>query len=181
MTTDDATVVRQVIAGSVGEFRTLVERHQGPVYRFVLGLLGHRQEAEDVTQDAFLAAFRSLAKFDPGRARFSTWLFTIARNLAINRYRKELPHRKLAELTAVEVRNPPDGRTESTESLAQIDRALDTLPLEQKTVFVLAEIEQLAHAEIAHIEGIAVGTVKSRLSRAKGRLRVALRDLVSES
>ena len=181
MASDDAAVVQRVIAGETNDYRTLVERHQQAIYRFLFSLLGHRHEAEDVAQAVFLAAYSNLASFDARRAKFSTWLFTIARNRAINRLK-----RARVPVTGVSVaepmdRYPPSDLIEEVETLQHIDRAVSALPLDQKTVFVLAEIERLSHAQIAEIEKIAIGTVKSRPSRAKTRLRSALKEFARGS
>ena len=84
MEIDDRELVRRVLAGQTDDFRVLVDRHQQSVFRFASGLVGNREEAEDVTQEAFLAAFANLSGYDSSRAAFSTWLFTIARNRCIN-------------------------------------------------------------------------------------------------
>ena len=173
---DDASLVAAVLAGNVPAFRQLVERHQGLVFTFVRNLLHSPADAEDIAQETFLAAYRHLATFDARRARFRTWLLTIARNEALSRLRRTPPPTSAGDLAEA-----PSGDAEPHIGLHQaelwnaLDDALDHLPLEQRTAFLLAEIQELPHAEIAEIESVEIGTIKSRVSRAKERLRALLR------
>ncbi|HTU25874.1 MAG TPA: sigma-70 family RNA polymerase sigma factor [Pirellulales bacterium] len=179
MEVDDPELVKRVLAGRTDDFRLLVERHQQAVFRFAFGLLGNREEAQDVTQEAFLAAFVNLSSYDASRARFSTWLFTIARNRSINALKQTRPIARDA-LDSVTAAAPADTivRRELSE---QLDRALAALPVEQRSAFILAEIEELSYAEIARIERTSLGTVKSRIHRAKGRLQSLLAAVFREA
>jgi RNA polymerase sigma-70 factor (ECF subfamily) len=142
-------------------------------------MLGNREEAQDVTQEAFLAAFANLAGYNASRATFSTWLFTITRNRCINLLKKPRP-RPLdePELVHGDVSVDPLAQEELSQ---QLDCALATLPIEQRSAFVLAEIEELPYAEIARIEQTTLGTVKSRIHRAKQRLQSLLEPVIRES
>jgi RNA polymerase sigma-70 factor, ECF subfamily len=167
---DDLAVIRRILDGDVDAFRVLVERYQGPLRCFIHNLVSDTHEGEDLAQDVFLAAFRKLASYDPRRAAFATWLLTIARNRCLNALARRRPV-LLDELPdRAEVR-PPDADLTAAEWFRLLDQALAALPFEQKTVFILAEIQGLSLAEIAAIEGIKSGTVKSRLSRARDQLR----------
>src|SRR5262249_44976538 len=135
--------------------------------------------AEDVTQEAFLAAFANLSGYDSSRAAFSTWLFTIARNRCMNLLKRRRPM-ALNELDVVADAAPTDPIV-SQEISQQLDRALAALSVEQRSAFVLAEIEELPYAEIARIEQTSLGTVKSRINRAKERLQSLLEPIVRES
>ena len=178
MEIEDRELVRRVLAGQTDDFRLLVERHQQSIFRFALGLLGDREEAQDVTQEAFLAAYANLSGYDSSRAVFSTWLFTIARNRCINWLKRNRP---------IELLNPdailghesadPVGRQELSQ---QLDHALASLPVEQRSAFVLAEIEELPYAEIARIAQTSLGTIKSRIHRAKQRLQTLLEPVIRE-
>ncbi len=173
---DDASIIRRVMAGEVDAFRALVERYQGPLFSLVRNLVGDRQECEDIVQEVFMAAYAHLRGYDPGRSRFSTWLHALAHYRCINAWKKQRP-RPTAQLPEeMDLRGPETALCEE-EWYRQLDEGLAALPPEQKTVFVLAEIQELSHEEIAHLEGVAVGTVKSRLSRAKDKLRSFLRAL----
>src|SRR5215212_3186652 len=176
---DDRELVRRVLAGRTDDFRVLVERYQQSVFRFASGLVGNREEAQDVTQEAFLAAFVNLSGYDPSRAAFSTWLSTIARNRCVILLKL---HRPIANNELDSIGNVISGDPIANRELSQqLDRALAALPMEQRSAFVLAEIEELPYAEIARIEGTSVGTVKSRIHRAKQRLRSLLEPVMRES
>lgn len=174
----DRTLIERVLAGDVEAFRELVERHQRRVFGFVRNLVRHAPDAEDLVQEVFVAVFRKLDSFDADRSQFSTWLLTIARNQCLNHLkRSSLPTVGRSEFD-VEVRSaqPLDAML-NRELHARLDVALDRLPLEQRTAFVLAEMQELPYSEIAIIEEVELGTIKSRVSRAKQRLREVLSDL----
>ena len=179
MEIDDRELVSSVLAGKTDDFRALVERHQQSIFRFALGLVGNREEAEDVTQEVFLSAFGNLSGYDSTRASFSTWLFTIARNRCINLLKRSRPI-ALNELDSIADAAATDSIV-SQELSQQLDRALATLPVEQRSAFVLAEIEELPYADIARIERTTLGTVKSRIHRAKQRLQSLLEPIMRES
>ena len=172
MESEDRESVRRVVAGQTDVFRVLVDRHKQSIFRFASRLLGNWEEAEDVTQDTFLAAFINLSGYDSSRAAFSTWLFTIARNRCINLLKQRRPI-ALTELDSIGDVASADPIV-SQELSQQLDRALAALPVEQRSAFVLAEIEELPYDEIARIERTSVGTVKSRIHRAKQRLQSLL-------
>ncbi len=178
MQIEDRQLVRRVLAGETDDFRVLVERYQQAIFRFACGLLGNREDAQDVAQEAFLAAYVNLSGYDSSRAAFSTWLFTIARNRSINLLKRNRPF-ALQEPDAIQTRTlaDPVGRQELSQ---QLDHALAALPVEQRSAFVLAEIEELPYAEIARIEKTTLGTVKSRIYRAKQRLQSLLESVIRE-
>ena len=179
MDTQDRELVRLVLAGHTAEFRSLVERYQQPVFRFALKLLGNWQSAEDVTQEVFLAAFSNLCNYDPCRAAFSTWLFIMARSRCFNllEHRRRIAPGELDSMPDVTPTDP----VVYQELSQQLDRALASLPVEQRSAFLLAEIEQLPYAEIARIEQTSLGTVKSRIHRAKQRLQALLEPVMKDS
>lgn len=179
MEIDDRELVIRVLAGQTDDFRVLVDRHQQSVFRFASGLVGNREEAQDVTQEAFLAAFVNLSGYDSSRAAFSTWLFTIARNRCLNLLKQRRPI-ALAEPDSIGDVASADPIV-SRELSLQLDRALSALPVEQRSAFVLAEIEELPYDEIARIERTSLGTVKSRIHRAKQRLQSLLEPVMRES
>jgi RNA polymerase sigma-70 factor (ECF subfamily) len=176
---EDAQIVLQILSGKTSEYRRVVERYQRPIFRLVCNLIGDRHDAEDITQDVFVAAFDRLRSFDARRASLLTWLFTIARNRSVNYLkRRRLPQASEDE-RSIESHRPTDDVARQ-EFWQLLNEALDTLPIEQRTAFVLAEIEQLSYAEIASIERTTLGTVKSRIHRAKQALRVVLEPTMRE-
>lgn len=174
----DHILVKQVLAGKTDDFRVLVDRYQQPIYRFTASLLGNREEAHDATQEVFLAAFANLSTFKVSRAAFSTWLFSIARNRCINSLKRNRPV-PLDNPESVESSMAADALSRQ-ELSEQLDRALSALPVEQRSAFVLAEIEELSYADIARIERASLGAVKSRIHRAKQRLRTLLEPSLRE-
>ncbi|HUT94093.1 MAG TPA: sigma-70 family RNA polymerase sigma factor [Thermoguttaceae bacterium] len=176
---DESEVIRRVVAGEVDRFRWLVERYERPVFCLIRNLVPDAHTCEDVAQDVFLTAFHQLPGFDPARGRFSTWLMTIARNKCLNAMKKKrpAPGGGLSEQTTS--RTPCDEAAER-ELFERLDEALQTLPIGQRAVFVLAELAGLPYEEIAEIEGVEVGTVRSRVSRAKERLRSLLRQFARD-
>ncbi len=173
--TQETEVIRRVLQGDIESFRLVVERYEGPIVRMVRNMTADRESSEDIAQEVFLAAYKKLSSFDPACSNFSTWLFTIARNKSINALRKKRV-RSMSELP--ERANPRRAGHElaKEEFFSRLDRALQTLPPAQRRAFVLAEFEQLPYAEIAQIEGARTGTIKSRIYRAKEKLRLALKD-----
>lgn len=173
MVTEDCQTIAQVLSGQTGEFRRIVERYEQPIFRFAYNMIGNRHDAEDVVQEVFVAAFDGLRSYDSKRSLLLTWLFTIARNRCINRLKRRQLRTTDAPTSAI-CNERPEADAIRQEFWEELDTALSELPLDQKAVFVLAEIEQLSYAEIAEIEEATLGTVKSRLHRAKQKLRVLL-------
>ncbi len=178
MASDDQIVV-QVLAGQTSEFRKLVEQYHQPIFRFARNLIGDAHDAEDIAQDVFLAAFDHLTSYNSKRASFQTWLFTIARNRCVN-YLKRMRPVIDGETIANTQPAVTSDHSARNEFWSRLDEALDTLPIEQKTAFVLAEIEGLPYADIAHVEQTTLGTVKSRIHRAKQRLRAVMAPTLGE-
>lgn len=171
---DEHLIIERILSGETAAFRLLVEHHQRLVFQFACNMLRGTQDAEDLTQDVFVAAFQNLRTFDPAKARLSTWLLTIARNRCCN----QLKRRQVNTPGNIDAPDRQPGPAEAAtyhEAQQHLSAALDSLSLEQRTAFVLAEIQELPLAEIAAIEGIELGTVKSRVSRARERLRAALK------
>ena len=167
---DDLRTIQQVLDGDVDAFRLLVERYQGPLFSLVGNLVPDTNDRDDIAQETFLAAYLHLDSYDPRKGRFSTWLLTIARNKCVNAFKKQRPLTMEVLPPAIDPRSPADGLIE-VELFARLDQALAELPLDQKSAFVLSEIQGLSHEEICRIEGAPQGTIKSRISRAKEKLR----------
>ena len=174
-TCDDLTVIQRVLAGESSAFRLLVTRYQARLFGLLRNMIRDPHECEDLAQDIFLAAYRNLARHDPARGRFSTWFFRIARNKSLDALAKRRPAPTDPLPVPVDTRTPPDCLAER-EFLQQLDRALDALPLDQRTAFVLCELTGLTGDHAAAIEHVAPGTIRSRVSRAKAALRAALKS-----
>ena len=175
---DDQSLIEHTLAGNRQAFRLLVLRYQRPLFRF-LGLLGIRgARAEDVAQETFLRAFKALGTFDPARAAFSTWLFTIAKRLAIGEWRRARQEQRApAELGEARSLAPnPAQSALLAERARRIERALLALPEQLRSTFFLSQIKELTLEEVAELEGCALGTVKSRIFRAREQLRLALAE-----
>jgi RNA polymerase sigma-70 factor (ECF subfamily) len=178
--TEDETIIRRVLDGDIQAYRGVVERYQGPVYRLVRNLLAQPADAEDIVQDVLLAAFSNLAKYDPRRSAFSTWLFVIARNKCLNAAKRRWLLNGGDFPEPVDSRTPDDALSRR-EWFQQFDTALAALPFDQRTAFVLAEIEGLSYEDIARVEGVKLGTVKSRIRRAKDKLRQLIEPAESKT
>jgi len=139
-------------------------------------LIWDSHRCEEIGQDVFVAAFQKLSAFDPARSKFSTWLFTIARNMSINALKKKtpIPVEHLPEI--LDSRNPSDELSDK-ELFAQMDQILKVLFVKLQRAFILAEFEQMPYEEIARIEGTRLGTVKSRINRGRLRLHAAMKDI----
>jgi RNA polymerase sigma-70 factor (ECF subfamily) len=177
---EEQEVIQRVLEGDTESFRLLVERYGGAVMRMIKNVTGDRRACEDLAQEVFLTAYTKLRAFDPARSQFSTWLFTIARNKAVNAARKKRP-RYMANPPERVDPGHPEKTAERKELWAALDRALLALPLSQRTALVLAEFEQLPYEKIAQIEGVRLGTIKSRINRARIRLMEALRQFEADT
>jgi len=172
-------IILDVQHGKPESFRRLIERYQRPVFQMIFNLVHDSHAAEDISQDVFIAAYRKISSFDPGRSRFATWLFTIARNKSINHLRrKRVISSRVQEEAAVDT--DPCQLACKEELFQKLDDCLRQLPPRQQRVFVLAEFENLPYEEIAQIECVSIGTVKSRIHRAKQKLRHALEQSIGE-
>jgi RNA polymerase sigma-70 factor, ECF subfamily len=187
--TDEALMVR-FQSGDRSAFTVLVRRHQSPLYNFALRQLRSPSAAEEVVQDAFVRVVHNAAEFKHA-ARFSTWLYTITRNLCIDHVRKRAlrNHPSLDESKREQGGDGPtlgertaDGRANveraavAIEIRARLLTAVDELPDEQREVFLLREVSNIPFKEIAEIVGVPENTVKSRMRYALERLQAALSD-----
>ena len=173
--TEETSIIGAVLRGDTESFQLLVEGYQRPVLGMIRNITNDHHLCEDIAQDVFFTAYRKLRSFDSARSSLSTWLFTIARNKSLNALRKRRPI-VMAELPEqIQSANPGDDLV-GQEVFAELDKALQRLPDKQRIAFVLAEFEDLPYEQIAQIEGVRIGTVKSRINRAKRKLATALRE-----
>ncbi len=168
---DEAALIRRAKAGDRDAFGALAARWQDSVYRVVRGVLGDPAESEDVTQEAFLRAFEAIGRFR-GESGFFTWLYRIAVNAALRARERKRP-------TVAEVPEPEAPAAEPHEedgpTLATLERLLRQLPGDYRAIVVLRDIEALSYADIAETLELPMGTVMSRLFRARAELRALWR------
>jgi len=159
-----------------------MRRHNAKVYRAARAILRDDSEAEDVMQDAYVRAYEHLEEFE-GRARFSTWLTRIAVHEALARLRRRKRFDSLesqpekAEMSS-QPASSPEQRASDLQMRPVLEKAIDALPDDFRSVFVLRTIEELTGAETAECLGIPEETVKTRLHRARGRLKEMLLESV---
>lgn len=176
---DEITLARAK-SGDTEACRMLVERYQKPVFALLHRMMGQggNQCVDDLAQETFLAVFRSLPTFSTqGRARLSTWILTIASRRAIDALRRPHPTQALEEehLSATGSRADEGARLSSlAEALARSVRSLEP---DVRAVFLLREYHEFDYEAIAHALGVELGTVKSRLARARRRVREALSEV----
>lgn len=167
-------LIRRVLAGERDAFRDLVIEHQAMIFNMIRRQLGDEEVAKELTQDTFLRAYKHLAKFK-SKARFSTWLTRIALNVtssyfASHRY-KEKSRTVAFDHTEHEIATvDSEDRRLNTEELSQLQNAIIRLKPKFREVLVLCALEEKTYEETAEILGVAVGTVRSRLHRARGEL-----------
>ena len=185
----EASLIARSAAGDEAACAELVAAHQRMVYGLALNLLGDRDEALDLSQEVFLRVFRTLSRFR-GQSALRTWIYRIAVNQARNRRRWwSRRHRSdqvsldehLLKFGDVESKQEilPDRLLANKETAATIWQALARLPFDQRTALILREVDGLRYDEIAFTLNVAVGTVKSRLTRARQALRADLLGLRS--
>ena len=148
---------------------------QRPLFGF-LGRMGLTEAvAAETAQETFIRAWRNLAQYDPERAEFSTWLFSIARNIALNELTRAASRYEVrtgsATVNVVFEGLPPLDQTEQEQSGGQLRRLLARLPLADRTALALTYVKELKIADVAALEGTTVGAIKTRLHRAKLQLR----------
>ncbi|MEP7059758.1 MAG: sigma-70 family RNA polymerase sigma factor [Actinomycetota bacterium] len=171
---EEQQLVEGLLAGDDTAIRTLYARFGRPVFTLGMRLLGTREAAEELTQDVFLAAWRKAASFDPSRGRLSTWLMTIAHNLAVDRLRRDTGVTKPTLILVDEVpeHESPDEERAFIEHDAAI-RALASLSASERALIVRAYFRGQSAREISEQDQIPLGTVKTRLRTALIKIRKA--------
>jgi RNA polymerase sigma-70 factor (ECF subfamily) len=179
---DDQRLIAECLEGRTAAFGELVRRYQDRLYNTVFRLVDNAEDAHDVVQEAFLNAYQSLGNFK-GEARFFTWLYRIAINTAISLKRKQKPVLALRTGTAdtgntepldASESSRPEHAMEQAEQGRRIRTALNQLSAEHRTVLVLKDIEGQKYEAMAEILQVPIGTVRSRLHRARLELRQLL-------
>lgn len=182
----EAALVQRCAQGDEAAFAELVAENQRMVVQLALNLLGDRDEALDLSQDVFLRVFRVIGRFR-GQSSLKTWIYRIVVNQARNRHRF-WRRRHRADQVSLDAhvaahgdfrcgpQSGPDRLLAQKELATRLKTALDGLPFDQRTAIVLREVDGLSYDEIAYSLGVAVGTVKSRLTRARQTLRLELKE-----
>ncbi|MGW1586399.1 RNA polymerase sigma factor [Streptomyces sp. NPDC002386] len=174
--TDDALLTVRAAEGDEDAFAVLVQRHAPALIRLATRLLGTPAEAEDAVQDAFLSAWRRLPEFQ-GRASFGTWMYRIVTNRCLNLLRSRRPVAPLeaaGQLAAAEHTTSPERLAESRDAVRELREALDLLSAEQRTCWVLRELDGRSYEFIADAVGLSQEAVRARVFRARRCLTRAL-------
>jgi RNA polymerase sigma-70 factor, ECF subfamily len=180
----DELLLERAGAGDPAAFIQIYERHRAAIFRFAYRLSGSAEGAEDITHDCFLSLIRRPENFQPGRASLRTYLLSAARNLWLKQLRNSGRESAMDELSDDQfsaIDKEPLRRLLDDELSLKVQEAVSSLPPLQREALVLFEYEGMALSEIAGMVGTDVGAVKSRLYRARERLRNALRPYLSTS
>ncbi|MCC9607440.1 sigma-70 family RNA polymerase sigma factor [Blastopirellula sp. JC732] len=182
---DDSQLIEQILSGDTASYAQLVRKYQDRLFNTLLHFLGSREDAEDVVQESFVQAYLKLATFQ-GNSLFYTWLYRIAFNVAVSHRRRRKPvysvdlGREIAGCEPVDGAGSPEQRLQRHENVEQVRAALETLSEEHRVVLVLREMEGLEYDQIAEVLNTPIGTVRSRLHRARAQLRDHLHFLIPE-
>lgn len=183
----DAEIIEAVLAGAQEDFALLVQRHQRRVQRILRHMCGNAYDAEEMTQEAFYRVYFALPSYNP-KYRFGSWLVKIACNLGISHLRKQ---GRTVSLEAEEERDGggdwgvspdpdpslrPEPATMRNEQRAEIWSAVASLPPDSRDIIVMRHVEEMSYKEICDVTGLTMGTVKSRLARARAKLSGQLAD-----
>lgn len=179
---NDTELIESALAGDQAAFEGLVYRYQDRLYAAMFQVVGSAEEAEDVVQDAFVRAFLKLHTFQ-NNSQFFTWLYRIAFNSALSRIRRRRGTTSLDQAREAIGEEPigeddaPDRRILQDEQISMVRQALLRLSEDHRAILVLREMEEHAYEEIAEILEISIGTVRSRLSRARAQLKTVLEEM----
>lgn len=190
MQSTDEEMIASILEGEVHLFEELVGRYQSRLVNYLYRMLRNEEDAHDLAQEVFFKVYGALDRFDP-RYRFSTWLFRVAQNAAIDRIRKR-------RLKLVSLHRPADGENEggdwelpgndptpyqearNIERGAAIQQAIHELPLEYRELIALRHYSELSYDEIARLKDMPLGTVKNKLFRGRQMLKEKLLDYLSD-
>ncbi|MBC8031300.1 MAG: RNA polymerase sigma factor [Pyrinomonadaceae bacterium] len=183
---NDTELLQRMLAGDEEALTTLYRRRQGGIYRFVMQMCGSRVLAEDVTQEVFIVLIRDAQTFDPARGSLNSFLVGVARNLLLQRLRRERFYAPLEEDEAEQTPIYNSANVEPledlsrTEAIASLRAAVSALPTRYREVVVLCDLQEISYVEAAEVLGCAVGTVRSRLHRGRALLIEKLRPARKE-
>lgn len=184
---EEAAWVARTLAGDPRGYEALMQRYHGPLRRLLQGMLHNADDTDDLLQETFVRAFRFLHRYDPARP-FGPWLMRIGANLARNQLRRRTLRAEVPlEATAGAGDEPFEGEwladfstvaeVERGQLIERVRRAMASLPVELRAVLEMRVMAEMSYKEIAEALGIPIGTVMSRLNRARGQVQAALADL----
>jgi RNA polymerase sigma-70 factor (ECF subfamily) len=171
----DSDLLGSAARGDEAAFHTLVDRHAAGLYRLARSLSATEHDAEDVLQETLMAALRGAGSFD-GRASVKTWLSRILMRQAARAWNRERRSRAALPLEMAEPHAQPGNGAVRVDQRLDLSAVLNALPEDHRQVLVLREVEQLSYAEIARVLNVPVGTVDSRLHRARREMRARLEE-----
>jgi RNA polymerase sigma-70 factor, ECF subfamily len=179
----DSELVSRMASGDGEAFAALFRRHQSTVYRFTRQMLGSREAAEDLTQEVFIALGTSVRRFDPAMGSLTTYLYGIARNLILQRHRRQRWRQVDIEsldndIEALATTSDPTEALTCAKMRQQLRTAILALPVHYREVVVLCELNGLSYEDAARVAGCPIGTIRSRLSRAREMLIARCRTLM---
>ena len=173
----DAAYIEKILKGETNCFARLLERYSNQVFSLIVKIVGNREDAEELTQDAFVKAFQSLAQFR-GESSFSTWIYRIAYNLAISATRK-----KVLEVTPIDesmlqdIPDEPDDSFLNDKRIDCLNKALEQLPRNERAIILLFYKDNKSVEEISSITGLTASNVKTKLCRIRKKLYVLINKL----
>jgi RNA polymerase sigma-70 factor (ECF subfamily) len=176
--TSDSTLVRRCVAGEAEAFKELYDAHATRLYNLAYRMAGSATEAEDLLQEIFLHTFRKLSSYK-GESALGTWLYRLAMNLCLDRLRSKQGKMDRATVALEDERgdivvSQPPRRTDSVLLRLDLERAIEQLPASYKAAFLLHDVEGFEHHEVGEMLGIAEGTSKSLVHKARLRIRAYL-------
>ena len=181
---DDSELIAQTLKGCPAAFGVLVRKYQDRLYNSMVRVVGHAEDAQDIVQDTFIQAFLKLETFQQSSA-FFTWVYRIGFNIAATYRRRKRPIGSVDQMREATGQDPPDSgvhvsqRIEQEERRQQVQAAIARLGDEYRAVLVLREIEGCCYEAIAEILDLPLGTVRSRLHRARLQLREQLKQVLT--
>lgn len=185
----DSELLQSMLAGEEEALAALYRRRQRGIYLFALQMCGSRALAEDITQEVFMVLIREGNTFDPTRGSLNAFLFGVARNHMLRRLQRERFYAPMGEASdnesipdqALSGTDGPLDELSRTETIESVRKAVLALPERYREVVVLCDLQEMSYAETAEVLGCAVGTVRSRLHRARGLLIAKLRPALEEN
>jgi len=179
---DDIFQVQRVLAGNTAAFAVLVDRHKDLVFNIAYKIVRHREDAEEIAQDAFVKAYQSLRSFK-GESKFSTWLYRIVYNASVSHTRKrhyefrEIDERVMSDTTEDEILEDLD-RLDSNDQSRMVNKAINQLPPDESALVTLFYMDENSIDDISNITGLSVSNVKVKLHRIRKKLYDAMQQMM---